>query len=420
MAVVGGGPAGISACLELAKSSNLNVALFESEPELGGIPRSCHVYFGMRDLKRIYRGPVYSRKLSRLIRETSVQIHTQATVLKIIAGSPGKTHRIDVTSQEGLKSYGTRFVLLATGCFESSRPSRFIPGTRPAGIFTTGALQQLVNLRHQKPGRRALILGSEPVAFSSVLTLRRAGLSIAGMVEEDPRLQTYPSLAGAMSMLYGFPVYKGTSVKTILGDRRVEALELVRQEDQKASQVECDTLVITGKFRPDSALIDNTPIERDPLTSGPNVDQELMTSVPNIFAAGNVLRGADMHDLCALEGKKAAQGILKRLRSSDLQIQEAIQLRTEPPIRYVVPQRIVPDRTKTHLFSWLYPGFSMQVEHTLPRAVLEAWSGDERIWNGSFSRLIARKRYALPVEKFDWDRVIPENGVTLRLRESNP
>ena len=124
-----------------------------------------------------------------------------------------------------------------------------------------------------------------------------------------------------------------------------------------------------------------------------------------------------MHDLCALEGKKAAQSILKRLESPEPHEQEGISLKAEPPIRYIVPQKIVPDRIGSRLFPLFYPGFSIQVERTVVGAVLEAYSGDEKIWNGSFSRLIARKRYLLPVEKFDWNRVVPDMGVTLRLRD---
>jgi len=405
--------------LELSRLPGLKIALFETDSELGGIPRACHIYFGMRDRKRLYRGPTYAKKLGRLIRKTGVDIHTQAHVLNIHAGDPGELHRIDVASPQGFKSFESRFVILATGCFESSRSARLIPGTRPSGIFTVRTLQEIANVGHQKPGKRALIIGSEHVALSSVISLKRAGMSIAGIIEEDPKLKTYPSLAKATSLFYCFPIYKGTSVKAILGSKRVEAVELIKKEDQKPFQVECDTVVITGKFRPDSALIDNTPIERDPSTLGPLVDMDLMTSVPNIFAAGNVLRGADIHDLCALEGKKAARSILKRLKYTEPEKNECISIRAKSPIRYVVPQKIVPGRIRSHFFSWLYPEYSIQVERTLDRPVLEAWSGNERIWKNSFWRLIARNRYTLPVEKFDWNRVDKKNGITLKLQNKS-
>lgn len=418
VAIVGGGPAGIAAGLELSKSSNLRMALFEGDPELGGMPRSCHVFFGMRDQRRLYTGPAYARRLNHLIRETAVDIHTESRVLDIIPGNLGEPHQINVLSPQGLTSYGSRFLLLATGCFESSRSARHVPGTRPAGILTTGTLQELVNLRLLKPGKRALIIGSEHVALSSVLTLRRAGISIAGMVEEDKALQTYPWAAKATSVFFNFPIYKDTSVRAIWGEKRVECVELVKQPEQESFRVDCDAVIITGKFRPESSLIDKTPIEQDPSSLGPVVDMNLMTSVPNIFAAGNVLRGADMHDLCALEGKMAAQGILKKLGSPRTRTDKSIRLRAESPIRHVVPQKIEPGQIRKRLFSKLFPWPSFQVERTLRKPIIEACSGKEKIWEDSFWRLIANTRIPIPVEKFDWNRADPEKEITLRAKET--
>jgi thioredoxin reductase len=416
VAIVGGGPAGITAGLELSKSSNLRMALFEGDPELGGMPRSCHVFFGMRDQRRLYTGPVYARRLNRLIRRTAVDLHTESRVLDIIPGNLGESHQLNVLSPQGLTSYESRFLLLATGCFENSRSARHIPGTRPAGILTTGTLQDLVNLRSLKPGKRALIIGSEHVALSSILTLRRAGVYIAGIVEEDPELRTYSWAARATGRFFNFPIYKDTLVKAILGEKRVEGVQLVKQNDQEFFQVECDTVVITGKFRPDSSLIDNTPIEQDPSSLGPVVDMNLMTSVPNIFAAGNVLRGADMHDLCALEGKMAAQSIMKNLGSNRIQRDKSIRLRAESPIRHVVPQKIEPGQIRKRLFSKLFPWPAFQVERTLKNPIVEAWSGKEKIWEGSYWKLIANTRIPIPLEKFHWNRCDPEKVITLEVK----
>ena len=291
-----------------------------------------------------------------------------------------------------------------------------IPGTRPSGIFTTGTLQQIVHLHHQKPGRRALIIGTEHIALSAVLTARRAGMSIAGMVEEDPKLQTYPSLARIMSLRYNFPVLAGHRIKAVLGRDRVEGVELISTQDQKSSQIECDTLIVSGRFRPDSSLLDHTPIELDPSTLGPFVDMNFMTSVQNIFAAGNVLRGANMHDLCALEGITAARAIKKVLSMPAPEREDDISLRADPPIRYVVPQKITPSEIRSHLFPKFQPGYSIQLEQTHERPILEACSGKETIWRRSFSRLIANHRIGIPIAKFDWGKVDKNKEITLKLR----
>ena len=144
----------------------------------------------------------------------------------------------------------------------------------------------------------------------------------------------------------------------------------------------------------------------------------LMTSVPNIFAAGNVLRGALMHDLCALEGKMAAQGILNRLKFPETEIEDSISIRAKAPIRFVVPQKIVPMKTKSHWFSGLSPGYSIQLEQTLARPVIEAWSGNEIIWKRSFRKQIGNYRILLPVNQFNWNRVDSKKGILLKLRHT--
>ena len=413
VAIIGGGPAGISASLELSANAGLKIALFEGEQELGGMPRSCHIFFGLRDRKRAYTGPSYARTLDKLVRKTRTLVYTGSRVLSVLPGGADEAHELHVLRPEGLKSFRSRFVLLATGCFESSRSERLLPGTRPSGIFTTGTLQQLVNLRRLKPGNRALILGSEHVALSSVLTLKAAGTTIAGMVEKHADLHTYASGATVMSRLFRFPIFKKATIHRIIGSRRVEGVELLAGGTEKIIQIECDTVVMTGRFRPDSSLIDGTSIEKDPSTLGPSVDTSFMTSVPNIFAAGNVLRGADMHDLCALEGRLAARGILRNMQTPRPGAPPSVIARAEKPIRYVVPQRITP-MPKRFLSKFL-PWPEIQLERTLVRPTLEAWSGEERIWQGSYRKVIGNTRIPIPIEKFWWDRVDPAFGVTMRV-----
>jgi len=257
------------------------------------------------------------------------------------------------------------------------------------------------------------------VTLSAVLTLQRAGTAIAGIVEEDLALHTCPSLAKAMGLRFGFPIYKNSSVNAILGDRRVERVELVTPESTNPVDIECDTVVITGRFRPYTPLIDNTHVEQDASTLGPVVDMNLMTSVQNIFAAGNLLRGAEMHDLCALEGRHAAKGILRTLVSREDESDDGIPIRVEQPIRYVAPQKINPERAENMRPSWFCPGFSIQTARTLKKPVLEVWSGNRKIWEKRYSRLIANSRIPLPVNRIPWRHVDQERGVTLKIKEKD-
>jgi thioredoxin reductase len=417
VAVIGGGPAGISACLELSKLSKLKIALFECDDKLGGIPRIEDIrFFGFRDLKRVYSGPKYAKKLDHLIRNTSVEINTEAMVLKIMPKNSGEMHQLEVLSPQGAKIYNSRFIILATGCFESSQFPRVLPGLRPAGVFTTGTLLELADVQNRKPGKSALIMGSEHVVYPCILTLRKLGSSIVGIVEEDPNVQTYSFPFRSLTSFYGIPIYNNTLINRILGDRRVEGVELLNLDNERVSRVTCDTVVITGKFRSYSPLIDHSSIERDPLTFGPVVDNNLMTSVPNIYAAGNVLRGADMHDLCSLEGKQAALSILEKMESGKNEIHEYVCMHTEDPIRYVVPQKIIPRQTKSYRCAWLHPGVSIQVSHTLKKASIEAWSNDRKIWESKPFKLIANNRISIPIKKFDWNQVDMDRGITLKIQ----
>jgi thioredoxin reductase len=417
VAVIGGGPAGITACLEFSKLPHLDVALFESEAELGGIPRTCHLrFFGFRDQKRIYTGAVYANTLSRKLCRTPIRIFTDATVINLIPGDKREPHRIDVVTPEGIRTFEARFIILATGCCEASRSARIISGNRPSGVITTGTLMELVNLHGQKPGHKALIVGSEHVSLSSVLTLKKAGVEVVAMVEEDQDVHTYASVAGAMKSFYRFPIFRGTSVNAILGHTRVEEVELYESREERLFRVVCDTVVLTGKFRSYAPLIDHTAIERDPLTFGPAVDADFMTSIPGIFCAGNVMRGANMHDLCALEGKRVARCILDSPASDRWDTADtSIPLQAQYPVRFVVPQKVDPEVMARRSLYWLHPGYTLQMARTIRNPVLEAWSGEERVWKRSFSKLIGYVRIPLPVHKFDWRRVDKSKALIVKL-----
>ena len=416
VAVIGGGPAGISAALELGCRSNLDIYLFENEKYLGGIPRSAHVFFGMRDLKRAYSGKGYARRLDKLVRRTPVTICTQSTVVKIATGTDGRRHCLTVSSPDGLKVYESRYVLLAMGCFESSRGSRMIPGTRPSGVITTGTLQKMVNLEHKVPGRRAVILGSEHVALSAALTLHKAGVKIEALVEPNGLLHTYEVAAMGLGHCLGFSIIRGCTDLSVYGDERVEGVSLSFNNGSHNKKVPCDTLVVTGKFRPEATLLYDSGIELDPYAGGPVVDGELQTSVKGIWAAGNLLRGANMHDLCALEGREAAKTILRRIDGGAESFAVPVNIRPEMPIRFVTPQKVALGNVRQNRMSWLGSGYFFQVAQSQKRAVVCAMSGSSCIWKKNYRSLMANHAYKLPVEAFAWAAIPDAKEIRLICR----
>jgi len=419
VAIIGGGPTGLSACLEISRrlGSECKAAIFENDSELGGIPRTCNIFFGMRDLRRLYTGATYADRLSQSVRNSSVAIHTDSTVLKIVPGNGTERHTIEVLSPSGIEVYHCRYILLATGCYEAPRAMRVIPGPRQSGVFTTGSLQEIVHVCGEKPGTRAVILGSEHVAFSCAITLKKAGVSIVALVEEETLVNTYSWIAKAMSAVYRFPIYTGTSVESIIGTNKVEGVELLNNRTKRRFTVPCDTVIMTGKFRSYSPLIDNTAIAMDVSTAGPMIDSGFMTSVPGIFAAGNVLRGADMHDLCAIEGREAAQRIIQLIKGGDeITTDEYAHFSAEFPVRHIVPQKIgvrALDNAKGNGYG---TGVTLQLAYTIPNPTLEAWSGNELIWSRTFSRVIGNNRVVLPVHAFKWDRMDLNHDIVVKLK----
>lgn len=172
VAIVGGGPAGVAAALALRKRGH-SVVILEREAELGGVPRHCtHSPFGMREFGRVLFGPTYARRLAAEAQVAAVSVLLCHSVTALHAGG-----KFDVTALDATRSISARRVLLATGAREAPRSARLISGDRPIGVITTGTLQHMVNLEGLRPMRRALVVGTELVSFSALLTCRSAGIT---------------------------------------------------------------------------------------------------------------------------------------------------------------------------------------------------------------------------------------------------
>ena len=384
VAIVGGGTAGLALATELKRHGIDDVVVLDREPEAGGVPRHCgHYPFGVRELKRLMKGPDYARALVRKATLVGVDIRRRTTVIALHPNA-----RLSLSTPDGTKTLHAERVVLCTGVRESSRAQRFLSGQRPQGVISTGALQAMVYQHGQRPFRRPVILGTELVSFSALMTCRHLGMRPAAMIEENNRitvrqfLRPYPAIMGV-------PIRFGARNLRIVGDTTVEAVEYTDQQGLR-QEIKTDGVIVTGMFRPESALLYASHIEVDPATGGPSIDQYGRTTDPAFFATGNLLRPVETSSWCWQEAVECAARIVQDL-ARPLGDQGFVPLRSDDPaIRFVVPQRLIPpDR----------PGAmeTMQIRLSQPAiGHLTARSGGKKLW-GDFLHSRPERRILAPL-----------------------
>jgi len=330
--IVGGGPAGLSAARRLAVSGVRDVVVLEREAEAGGIPRHCgHTGFGIGQFLALpMSGPDYAR---RLVAYAGVPIRTRTTVTAVEPG--GRVHVTD--PENGPDVVIGRCVLLATGIRETPRSTRLVSGTRPWGVMTTGALQQFAYLTNTMPFARAVIVGTELVSFSALLTARHAGIEIVAMLEEGERITARKPGDWIARRVFGVPVLTRTKLTAIRGADRVESVEVERQGRRET--IACDGVIFTGRFQPETAILRSSHIALDTGTGGPAIDQYFRSSDLQVFAAGNLLRPVETSGLCWAEGRMAAANVILGLKDKLPEASPSVPVTYAAPLKYVYPQR---------------------------------------------------------------------------------
>jgi thioredoxin reductase len=335
--VIGAGPAGLAAATRLAEAGVATVQVIDREQHAGGIPRHCHhTGFGLRDLHRMLSGPDYARRHIAAALRAGVILRTGVTA----TGWAGP-RTVDLTAPTGLERVTARAVVLATGARERPRSARLVPGTRPAGVYTTGQLQQAVYVHHQSVGRRAVVVGAERVGYSAVDTLLGAGVEVAAMVTGLPRHQTHPARHLAARVRHGVPLLTDATVTGLTGRDRLTGVR-VAHRDGRTATIGCDTVVFTGDWIPDHELARGAGIPLDPGTRGPEADTGFRTREPGVFAVGNLLHPVETAAIAALDGRFAAGPVLRHLAGEPWPA-APLPVRADAPLRWVAPGRIAPD-----------------------------------------------------------------------------
>ena len=312
--VIGGGPAGMAAALA-AHKADARVAIVEREQHLGGILRQCiHPGFGLSHFKQELTGPEYAQRFIDQVRATDIALFLDSLVLGIDSGKSTEVtavHTVTLMSPTGMLQLTGRAVVLAMGCRERTRSEIKIPGSRPAGVFTAGLAQRYINIENLKPGSRAVILGSGDIGLIMARRCTLEGISVEGVYELMPYANGLRRNVKNCLDDFGIPLHLSTTVTRVIGHDRVEAVEVSQVDEHLAPIpgteriVPCDTLLLSVGLIPENELSVAAGVELDPRTRGAVVDQSLQTSVPGIFACGNVLHVHDLADNVTTESERA-------------------------------------------------------------------------------------------------------------------
>ncbi|MFH1726188.1 MAG: FAD-dependent oxidoreductase [Elusimicrobiota bacterium] len=351
--VVGGGPAGMGAALGARDSGAERVLIVDREPEAGGILLQCvHSGFGLHYFKEELTGPEYAERFLEKVIDRDVDLVTDSYVAGAAAGPDG-VKRVRVMSEaRGMSVLEARSVVLAMGCRERTRGALRIPGTRPSGVLTAGLAQKFVNMRGLLPGRRIAILGSGDIGLIMARRLTLEGCEVAGVFELMPYCNGLTRNVVQCLDDFGIPLHLSTTVVDIRGRDRVEKVTVApvgegfKPDMSRARDVRCDTLLLSVGLIPENELSRGLGIDLDMITGGPRVSSTLETSMPGVFACGNVLHVHDLADFATSEALLAG-GFAGEWARGARRPADNIRLVAGDNVRYCVPHTLSPDREHT-------------------------------------------------------------------------
>lgn len=343
--VVGGGPAGLAAAVAARAGGRRSVAVLERDDALGGILNQCvHSGFGLVTFGEELTGPEYAARFADAAREAGVEVLLGSMALDVSAGLEGPTVTC-VSAERGVERIGAGSVVLAMGCRERPAGALGIPGFRPAGVYTAGCAQRMVNCEGLLPGREVVILGSGDIGLIMTRRLTLEGAHVACVAELMPYSSGLKRNVVQCLDDFGIPLLLSHTVTRVEGRRRVEAVEVSRVDDVgrpipgTGVCYPCDTLLLSVGLLPENELSRAAGVELSPATRGPVVDDALMTSVPGIFACGNVLHVHDLVDYVSQEAARAGEfagAWADGARGSG----RTVPVAAGAGVRSVVPQRV--------------------------------------------------------------------------------
>ena len=345
--IIGGGPAGLAAALAAREAGVTDLLILERGNELGGILNQCiHSGFGLHTFREELTGPEYAARYMDRVLAENIPFRLGAMAVRVTAD-----RRVTyISREEGLETVQARAVVLAMGCRERSRGALSIPGARPAGIYTAGAAQRLMNIDGYRVGREAVILGSGDIGLIMARRLTLEGARVRLVAELMPYSGGLKRNIVQCLDDFGIPLKLSHTVVDIHGRDRVEAVTVAAVDGQRRpipgteERIPCDTLLLSVGLLPENELTREAGAAMCAATGGPVVSDRLETDLPGIFACGNVLHVHDLVDYVSQEAALAGESAAAFVRSGGGETGRRVRVAAGNGVRYTVPQFIGPDR----------------------------------------------------------------------------
>ena len=356
IAIIGGGPAGLAAAVSAYDAGVKDLLILERDDKLGGILNQCiHNGFGLHTFKEELTGPEYAERFIEKVRERGIESLLKTIVVDISKETDGLVVTA-MSAEKGMFEIHAQSVILAMGCRERPRGALNTPGYRPAGIYSAGTAQRYVNIEGKMPGKEVVILGSGDIGLIMARRMTLEGAHVKAVAELMPYSGGLKRNIVQCLDDFGIPLKLSTTVTDIKGKDRVESVTLSKVDAKNQpipgteEEIPCDTLLLSCGLLPENELSGMLGVELSPVTGGATVDESLETSVPGVFACGNVLHVHDLVDYVSGEaseaGKHAAEYVLK---STPDTTETPIRLETGNGVRYTVPSFVRPSRLEQFL-----------------------------------------------------------------------
>ena len=406
-AVIGGGSAGMAAALEVEKNG-LSAVIIEREENLGGVLLQCiHNGFGLHEFREELTGPEFAERFERQVKEKNITVFLETTVMNVVTGEKKELHCY--SKIHGVFLIRSKAIILAMGCRERNRGNIGIPGTRPAGIFTAGLAQRLMNIDGFIPGKDVVILGSGDIGLIMARRLMWSNCNVHAVIE----IQKYPSglTRNIVQCLNDFniPLYLGHTISRICGKDRVEKVSVVPINDgvyeyEKEFEIKCDTILLSVGLVPENELSKKAGVQLSRQHNGPVVDASMMTNVEGVFACGNVLHVHDLVDFVTEESKRAGHYAALFLKGEKPGQQK--KLKAGANVRYVVPEMTDPSRDNT-----IY----LRTMMTKNDAVLEIRENDNVIFNKKLRHVQPSEMINLILKKEDLEKCTSDSDIEISI-----